>query len=729
MSYIDNILEKIGFVPKEKSVIPSLSSSGSADPFAMWKGSSKVDPQKAFQVYSGWVYACIRAISEEIQKTEFQILQINKDGTEERILDSELLDIIEAPNQNTTGMDLRFVIASHLETVGNAYLFLDGVKNEKGKPTGMYLLDPASTRAIINTESFPHTISHYEFKTHTKTHTFQPYEIIHFKYSDPANPFEGIGTVQAAAQWIDADNYAMEFNRRFFLNGARIGGFIEAQSAYTTDQLEYIKKSFENAYTGVANAHKVVALPAGTKYVTGAEAQKDMDFSNLMTMMRDRILAAFRVPRTVLGITDDVNRANAEATDYVFLARTILPKIQIITSYFNEYLTPRYGENIYLTFKDPIPENREQSIREMQAALGSAPSMSINEARDHFLGLPPIENGDEVMSPFTMTPLGAPIEKATPAKRTTKSVKRIVKSRTARNAEKRQSIAAELAQKIADDLKKTEKKVKEIKKKGAITTLSDEEFEPVYKAFFTRVTSYEKKMKKDIVSYNAKQEKIVIANLKKQLKSKKKALDANDLLDSKTQIALLTTLAMDTVVPLYTSEGKEAAELLGYDIDPMTPAARKSLAKAMENMSESYTTETLKLLEKKLSEGISEGYGLDQLVDTVRDIYAFNDAVRAERVARTETFRVANEASKDAWKQTGVVKEIKWYTAADERVCEWCEPMHGRTIDIEENFYNKGDEHTGSDGSKLKIEYANIEAGSLHASCRCYTRPETISLD
>jgi len=220
---------------------------------------------------------------------------------------------------------MRFTIAAHLESIGNAYLFLDGVKDQKGKPTGMYLLDASRVKDVVNKETFPHRVSHYEYRTETKAHRFETYQIVHFKYSDPSNIFEGIGTVQTTAQWIDADNYAMEFNRRYFLNGAKIGGFLEATQAYSTEQLEYMRKSFDNAHAGIDNAHKTMALPQGPKYVAGGETQKDMDFSNMMTMMRDRILAGFRVPRTALGITDDVNRANAEATDYVFAARTILP--------------------------------------------------------------------------------------------------------------------------------------------------------------------------------------------------------------------------------------------------------------------------------------------------------------------------------------------------------------------------------------------------------------------
>lgn len=112
----------------------------------------------------------------------------------------------------------------------------------------------------------------------------------------------------------------------------------------------------------------------------------------------------------------------------------------------------------------------------------------------------------------------------------------------------------------------------------------------------------------------------------------------------------------------------------------------------------------------------------------ILNIYAFSDEVRAAQVARTETFRTANDATKSAWKQTGVVKTIKWYTAADEAVCPWCEPMNGKIISIDDNFFDKGDSHTGSDGSTLDISYSDVGAPPLHVSCRCYTRPEDISI-
>ena len=128
----------------------------------------------------------------------------------------------------------------------------------------------------------------------------------------------GFGVVQGIAQWIDADNYQTEFNRRFFLNGAKVGGYLESDTARSPEMLEYMKKSFEALFKGVDNAYRIAALPKGTTFKEGTTSQKEMDFVEGKKDSRDSILAGFRVPRTVLGITDDVNRANAEATNFVF---------------------------------------------------------------------------------------------------------------------------------------------------------------------------------------------------------------------------------------------------------------------------------------------------------------------------------------------------------------------------------------------------------------------------
>lgn len=723
MKLLDIIFEKAGYVRQEKAAIPSVVGGHIADPFTIWRTTKKISPERAMEVYMGWVYACIRAIAEELGSIEFRLFKIGKDQDEEQF-EHELLDLLEAVNNYQTGFEAKYMIAAHLETVGNAYLFLEGVEDEADKPTAIHILNPARMRVKVNREIFPHVIDHYEYQDYAHTRTFKPYQLIHLKYPDPSDPFEGVGTVQSIAQWIDADNYAMEFNRRFFLNGARLGGFLESESAYTPEQLDYLKKSFEAIFKGVENAYKVAALPKGTKFQAASESQKDMDFSNLMLVMRDRILAGFRVPRTVLGITDDVNRANAEATNYIFALRTIRPKIKLIVSYLNEFLVPKYGDDIYLSFVDPVPENRELEITEMAAATGNSPVLSPNEARQRYFGADPIEGGDAVLAPFNLTPIGIPKPKAANQPMRKQRNGR-TKTRFAQNAKRRTDITKSLAETMAKEVAALAEKLAEVKTKN-IATLTDDEFEVIWKAFVTRIMPYEKLQAEAVRKLNAKQRKEALANLPKVAKT----IDPNELIDAEEGISLLVDLSTPIMTDLMAKEGKEAAALLGItDIDILTPEVRQAIERAMELMSRSYNETTLALLKKKLEEGQAVGLSLDELEGTIKDIFEFSDEIRAQQVARTETFRIANAATHEAWDQSGLVKTVKWYTAADERVCPWCEPLHGKVVGIDDDFFKKGDTVTGSDGSKLDLEYDDVQAPPLHVSCRCYLRPEEISIE
>ncbi len=120
-----------------------------------------------------------------------------------------------------------------------------------------------------------------------------------------------------------------------------------------------------------------------------------MDFANLQQVMRDKILAGFRVPKTILGGSEsETNRATAETANYVFAARTIKPKMEMIAQQLNEFLVPRYGDNLYLDFVDPVPEDKAQKVEEMKAATANQAVISINEAREEYFGLDGVENGE-----------------------------------------------------------------------------------------------------------------------------------------------------------------------------------------------------------------------------------------------------------------------------------------------------------------------------------------------
>lgn len=701
-----------------------------SDPFAVWASNKRVSPAKAMSVYNGWVYACIRAIAEEIANMQWRLFQVqaNTNGDVEELFDHESLDLLNGVNEFQTGYELKYTIAAHLELTGNFYGYLEGVKSATEKPKAIHPLSPDRITVVRDRSTFPNRITSYRYTDNGKIYEFKPYEILHLKYPDPSDPLEGVGTVQSIGIWIDADTYAMEFNKRFFQNGARIGGILESDNARTDVQLEYIKKSFEAIHKGYDSAYKTLILPKGTKYTQASETQKDMDFPNLSLMMRDRILAGFRVPRTVLGITDDVNRANAEATNYIFALRTIKPKMELIVSYLNEFLMPRYGTDLYLDFEDPVPENTELKIREMQAAGGI---LSPNESRQRYFGYEPIENGNEVLVPFNVIPLGAPAP--APAKQVNRPGAKNGKRpsvRYAKAAKMRQELGKEFTEKTIEAFKALEAKRQEVIKKS-ITDMTSEDFAVVYTGFKLRVTNYIKLVEIAFKKLNKQQKAKVLSNLPqaiKAIKTMQKGVDKADLFNLDEEVGVTIDLSTPPLTDLYEKESKEAAALLGIsELDVLAnPEVKRALDRAIELMARSYNETTLELLKGKLDQGINSGASISELTDLVGQIYEYSDTARAEMIARTESFRIANDATKQTWKESGVVKTIRWYTAEDEAVCPYCAPMDGKIVKIEDNFFNQGDSVQGEDGSKLDITYSDVGSPPLHPDCRCYTRPEEL---
>ena len=78
--YMPNVLQKLfnRITGKGVSGIGAMDSANS-DPFAIWASSKRVSPAKAMTVYNGWVYACVRAIAEEIANMRWRLFQMKGD--------------------------------------------------------------------------------------------------------------------------------------------------------------------------------------------------------------------------------------------------------------------------------------------------------------------------------------------------------------------------------------------------------------------------------------------------------------------------------------------------------------------------------------------------------------------------------------------------------------------------------------------------------------------------
>jgi HK97 family phage portal protein len=645
-----------------------------------------------------WVFACTHKISRSAAGVNLRLMKSGKNGVEEEIFDHEALNILYRPNEYMDGKFLKYLTFAYYELTGNAYW----LKKVDGTKISFIPLNPRNVTPVISKDGF--SIVKYKYLAGSINTEYQPENILHWRMPNPNSFLIGKGVVEGVGEWIDVDSYATEFNLKFFVNGAKLGGMIESE-ATSKEALELIKLGIDTAHRGVSNAHKMGVLPKGAKYVESNMTPKDMEFSEADNRFRDKILAAFGVPKSVLGIVEDVNRASAEASNYVFQAFTIKPLAEDFADFLTEFYLPLFKrtEGFYFKADDPTPENSELNIKADQAGLANAPYMTVNEVRTRH-GLPPITGGDSVYGNPFLEPVGT-VENQKTVKAKTIHRKHVVDL---------DKMSNDIADKVVNTfVTKEEENIKAL-------------YEERHKQFVVRVNHYEDALRQELIKHDRKQEQEVISNLSKVVKS----VSARSLLDETSAVGAIIDFTTIIMSQLTAEEGKQAMKYLGIqqEYESNSERLKKIVERSVKKMAESYTDTTIRKLSARLAQGINEGKTIEQIKEDISKVYDFTEEYRARAVARTEVFSAANDASREAYIQSGIVEKIVWHTAEDELTCEFCGPLDNKTVGITESFFKKGDTVQGSDGGEYDTDYERVQNPPLHPNCRCFIQPEKKSL-
>jgi len=175
------------------------------------------------------------------------------------------------------------------------------------------------------------------------------------------------------------------------------GGILQFDEGLSDSDFDRLVSRWQEQHQGVANAHRVAVLERG-KWVDRKFSGKDMQLEQLRKLNRDIILGAFGVPASVMGITESVNRANAEAGDVMFGRWILKPILERIKQAMNERLIHLVDKNLFLDYTEPTPENRELHLKIADTGFKGG-FLTRNESRA-LLGYGEAEEGgNEFMAP------------------------------------------------------------------------------------------------------------------------------------------------------------------------------------------------------------------------------------------------------------------------------------------------------------------------------------------
>lgn len=203
-----------------------------------------------------------------------------------------------------------------------------------------------------------------------------------------------------------------------------------------------------------------------------------------------------------------------------------------------------------------------------------------------------------------------------------------------------------------------------------------------------------------------------MAHLEQEIAVNKSVAKLKDYFDD-NEGDLLTQAQLD-FTPLLgdvaTLAGQEALKLVGSKDVYSAEAVRKLIKENVAKFTQSMLDTDRETLVNIISDGLTNGASIPEIRGSIIETFDSIQKTQAQRITRTEVLRASNQASLDAYRESGVVDGLQWLTAG---AVDECADYEGQVVALDGDFYSSESEF--ADGYP-----------PLHPNCRCVVLPVLI---
>ena len=150
---------------------------------------------------------------------------------------------------------------------------------------------------------------------------------------------------------------------------------------------------------------------------------------------------------------------------------------------------------------------------------------------------------------------------------------------------------------------------------------------------------------------------------------------------------------------------------VGFDYTMIHTAAREWARQYSAELIQGIDNTTRTAVRESVARWYTNGEPLSALTNDLSSIF---DERRARLIAQTETTSAASNGTLRGYEASGVVTEMVFLTASDERVCAWCGSLDGQTVSLSGNFSDKLPPEL-----QAKLRGRAIKVPPIHPGCRC----------
>lgn len=364
---------------------------------------------------SGTLYATVRRTSNATAQCKWglyrrsgtQQVNYDDDSNREQIFQHAALDVMNSPNQHMTWHSLCEGAQQHGDIVGEQVIVFGNVgQRAPGRPAGfipssMWYVRPDRVKPVTSPSEY--IIGYVYTGPDGEQVPLETWQVMRIIVPDPEDQFRGLGPVRSILTTLDAEKYSAQWNRNFFINSAEPGGIIQFGdnvNRIKLDDTEWdeFQQRWRDSHRGVSNAHRVAILENGATWQANNVTHHDMEFALLRTVSRDVVLEAFGMPGSMIGISEHVNKANAQTGEVTFARWIVKERLDRWKDALNKFYLPLFGntaKGLEFDYMDPTPtddaaETSASYVRIQSAVLAVGAGWDAAQSLETF-GLPPMD--------------------------------------------------------------------------------------------------------------------------------------------------------------------------------------------------------------------------------------------------------------------------------------------------------------------------------------------------
>lgn len=327
------------------------------------------------------------------------------DDGRERVRESELARLMDAPNPDQTTYEFVRSLVSDLAIYDVAYVLrvmgVDGWELRTLRPRWVQIV-----------ESTPYAPTTYAVTWPNLPPVKVPAsQVIAFHGWNPDDELRGASPVVTLRAMLTEQIESQSFRLQMWARGGRIGNYLTrpvgAGQPMSAAARTKFQRQFNEAWTGRGEkAGGVPFLDEGIELKQSRFNAKDEQWAESTTLSLRTVAGVYHVNPTMVGDTAGVSYANVREFRKMLYGETLGPTLMMLEQRLNLGLRDlaQPGEYVEFNVESRLRGDAVEQAAVLQTGIGG-PWMTINEGRAR-LNMPAVEGGDELIRPLNVTAPG-----------------------------------------------------------------------------------------------------------------------------------------------------------------------------------------------------------------------------------------------------------------------------------------------------------------------------------